>query len=676
MSFLYPSFLFALAAIAIPIIIHLFNFRRYKTVYFSNTKFLKEVKEQTDSRSRLKHLLVLLCRILAITFLVFAFAQPYIKRGPATDTAGKKTLSIFIDNSFSMGQTESDVPVLEIAKKKAGEIVSASNDDDLFQLLTNDFEGKQQRLIDKQEMLNEIKDVQISPVTRTLGEVLQRQREALAKGSTAKQAYVISDFQKSFADVSDTRADSTIRTSFIPLHSREAANVFIDTCWFESPEQVAGQAAKLLVRIVNLSNETLENGRLTLKINDQIKAISDFTADPNGIATDTITFNVNDKGWNRAELSIIDHPITFDDTYYFSYLVAVHLNVMAINQSVENQYLNALFSRDSFFVLKNVAYNQINYADLFKQQFVIINGVNQLSSGLNSQLKTFLEQGGSVAVFPDPAGADLSSYNNFLSSVNADLISSYVNSPKQVTMVNTRDPLFADVFQHLTQNITLPKCTGSFSFTKKTLTNAQPLLTCNDGSSLLTKYLAGKGILYVVAVPLNKDASDLSLSPVFAPMMYNMAVVRASAPANAYVIGKESTASVNVDLSTNEQVLRLKGATEEFIPAQRKAGSSVNVYLNNAITQSGFYALQDPSNQTRAWFAMNYNRKESDLNFLSNDELQKLSSPLKVKVITNADRNLGSLVTGQKLGLPLWKLSVLLVLLFIALEIALLKFWK
>ncbi|HYV92949.1 MAG TPA: BatA domain-containing protein [Chitinophagales bacterium] len=675
MSFLYPAFLFALAAISIPIIIHLFNFRRYKTVYFSNTKFLKEVKEQTDSRSRIKHLLVLLCRILAITFLVFAFAQPYIKHGGATETAGRKTVSIFLDNSFSMGQTQSDVPLLEIAKKKAGEIVSASNDDDLFQLLTNDFEGKQQRLIDKQEMLNEIKDVQLSPVTRTLDEVIMRQREAIVKGSGTKLGYVISDFQKSFADVSQVKADSTIRLSFVPLHSREAANVYIDTCWFESPEQVAGQAAKLLVRIVNHSNETRENGRLTLKINDQIKAISDFTADPNGIASDTITYNVSDKGWNRAELSIIDHPITFDDTYYFSYLVAQSLNVMVINEATGSQYLNALFSRDSFFVLKNVPFNQLNYADLFKNQFVIINSVKQLSSGLTSQLKTFLEQGGSVCMFPDLA-ADLSSYNLFLSGVNADLISSFENAPKQVTTVNTHDPLFRNVFQHFSQNITLPKCSGSFSFPKKTLTNAEPLLTCNDGSSLITKYQVGKGLLYVAAVPLDKDVSDLPLNAVFAPMMYNMAIVHTSANANAYIIGNEGKAMVNVDLGSDEQVLRLKGNNTEFFPAQRKSGSSVIVFFDNSITRSGFYALEDPTGATSAWFAMNYNRQESDLTFLSNDELQKVSSPLKVKVITNTERDLGVFVTGQKLGIPLWKVSILFVLLFIAFEIALLKFWK
>jgi len=84
MGFLYPSFLWALLAIAIPIIIHLFYFRRFRTVYFTNVRFLKEVKEQTSNRQKIRNLLVLLSRILALAFLVFAFAQPYLtkKGGP------------------------------------------------------------------------------------------------------------------------------------------------------------------------------------------------------------------------------------------------------------------------------------------------------------------------------------------------------------------------------------------------------------------------------------------------------------------------------------------------------------------------------------------------------------------------------------------------------------------
>ena len=65
MKFVNPYFLFGLLSVAIPVIIHLFNFRRFKKVYFSNVEFLKELKQETQKQSRLKHLLVLISRILA-----------------------------------------------------------------------------------------------------------------------------------------------------------------------------------------------------------------------------------------------------------------------------------------------------------------------------------------------------------------------------------------------------------------------------------------------------------------------------------------------------------------------------------------------------------------------------------------------------------------------------------
>src|ERR1700744_1284379 len=108
MHFLYPAFLFALAALAIPVIIHLFNFRRYQQVYFSNVQFLKEIQEQQSSRKNLKERLILATRMLAIFFLVFAFARPYIP-GQNTANAGKQqVVSIFVDNSYSMQTLNSE----------------------------------------------------------------------------------------------------------------------------------------------------------------------------------------------------------------------------------------------------------------------------------------------------------------------------------------------------------------------------------------------------------------------------------------------------------------------------------------------------------------------------------------------------------------------------------------
>ena len=94
MQFVNPLFLLGLLAISIPVIIHLFNFRKFRKVYFTNVKFIEELRQQTQKHSQLKHLLVLLMRILAIVSLVLAFAQPYI---PLNKNANKKEASFTIE---------------------------------------------------------------------------------------------------------------------------------------------------------------------------------------------------------------------------------------------------------------------------------------------------------------------------------------------------------------------------------------------------------------------------------------------------------------------------------------------------------------------------------------------------------------------------------------------------
>src|ERR1700741_496666 len=155
MNFLFPTFLIGLVAIAIPIIIHLFNFRKYKKVYFTNVQFLKELKQESDSKSKLKELLILAMRILAITVLVFAFAQPFIP-GKSKVNQGEKAISIYIDNSFSMENTNKKGTLLENAKQLATEIVGSFNASDKFQLITSDFEGKHQRFLSKEEFIEQL----------------------------------------------------------------------------------------------------------------------------------------------------------------------------------------------------------------------------------------------------------------------------------------------------------------------------------------------------------------------------------------------------------------------------------------------------------------------------------------------------------------------------------------
>jgi hypothetical protein len=174
MKFYYPEFLFGLLLIAIPVIIHLFNFRKFKKVYFSNTSFLKDIQQQTSSRRNIKERLILLSRILAITFLVLAFAKPYIPQENTVSANQSHLVSIYIDNSFSMEAVNQDGRLLDEAKRKAKEIVATYGLTDKFQLLSNDFNGSQNRLLDKEAFLEALDALEISARTNDYQQILNQ----------------------------------------------------------------------------------------------------------------------------------------------------------------------------------------------------------------------------------------------------------------------------------------------------------------------------------------------------------------------------------------------------------------------------------------------------------------------------------------------------------------------
>ena len=279
MSFVYPFFLFALAALAVPIIIHLFHFRRFKTVYFTNVKFLQELKEENSSRSRLRNLLVLLMRCLATAFIVFAFAQPFIPFNSGQTHEGRQAVSVFVDNSYSMAANEADVPLVEKAKQRAREIVAAYSSDDEFQVLTADFEGRHQRLVSKDDALRMIDEIKISPASQETQKVIARQRQTL-RNSTApnKMAFVISDFQENNTTNSAKNAtDSLVAVTLVPLQAVQKKNVAIDSCWLETPVPMLNQTNNMVVKVRNYGANDESNIRLTLTQNGQVKPVGNMS---------------------------------------------------------------------------------------------------------------------------------------------------------------------------------------------------------------------------------------------------------------------------------------------------------------------------------------------------------------------------------------------------------------
>lgn len=676
MQFLYPAFLFGLLALAVPVIVHLFYFRRFKTIYFTNVKFLKELKQETSARQKLKNLLVLLMRCLAIAALVFAFAQPFIPTGSAVKQ-GLKSVSVFIDNSNSMSAMDKDISLFDKAKFRAREIIQGYKDEDKFQILTNDFEGKHQRLLSKEDALAAIDELKISPAVRNMTEIMKRQKQVLnTSDRTLKIAYVISDFQKNISDFSP-KTDSLIDFNLIPLQAISEKNVAIDSCWFEIPVQMANQVNPLVVKVHNYSEEKVENVTLTLKYDGQEKPVGNLNIEAGTTVTDTINMSIQKTGWHQAELLITDYPVQFDDHYFFTFNVAEQIDVLCINEDATNRYLDAAFRGISYFKLSSVNSKSIDYSKLGNNKLIICNGLKSISTGLAQELFSYMKNGGNVLIFP-PENADLISYNAYLNSINAHELGAFVKSERKVSKINTTDFVFSDVYENANANLKLPTTTGSYPINEFAGKAHVKLLSNRDGSTYLAKYKVEKGNQYLCFSPLDEQYNDLvSSAEIFIPMLYKMSISTTKSSKIAYTLDKD--AFIESDVQSNsktDQVYKLKNGNEEIIPEQKTLLSSLIMRVNNLIKQAGFYTLIDEQKKNLQDFAFNFNRKESDLVCLTNDELKSKISPNIKLMDINSETNLTAMVGEKDQGIILWKWFVVFALIFLALESLIIRFWK
>ena len=676
MSFAYPTFLWALAAIALPIIIHLFYFRRFKKVYFTNVNFLKEVKEERSTRNRLKHLLVLLSRILTVAFLVLAFAQPFLPQKENVEQAkGEQSVSIYLDNSFSMGLRSSAVSLFDKAKQKAREIANAFPADTRFQLLTNDFEGRHQRLLNKEQFMAYLEETNISPQVRSLNEVLERQRQALAfSNAERKNLFMVSDFQRNGVDMEN---DTSFSIYMVPLQSAERRNLYIDSVWFDSPMRLFNQANKLLVRIVNAGDADVEDNRLELRINGKVKSIKEFNATAGSSVTDTINFTITETGWHNAILQLEDHEIDFDDTYFFTFEVTQQVNVFAINQAGTNPYLKTLFDNDKHFKFENRAVNKITDINSFpNQQLIVLNGLRQISSGLAQSLADYVTDGGSLLIFPGE-NIDFISYNSFLKSLHANTYTKLNDTRREIDKINTRQEVFKDVFERIPKNMDLPDATKSYDLTSFSNTTEEVILSFKDGGSFLSKYTIGAGgKLYITASPANAKYTSLPSHAIFVPMIYKIALGGSKSGRLAYTIGEDKFAETLLDSESNNPVFKLKGDAGESIPSTKTLGSKLIVGFDKNVKDAGIYELSN-NDKTLHNFGFNYNRRESVLDFFSLEELKKRFNFSNITFLE--DKNEGALqkrVGELNKGIELWKWCLLLALLFLLIETLLLRLWK
>lgn len=682
MKFVYPEFLWSLFALAIPVIIHLFNFRKYKTLYFSSLTFIKHVDQQTRSTQKLKHLLILALRLLALLFLILAFAQPFIPVEKEGSSGGNPVLAIYIDNSFSMTAKGTEGELISEAREMARKMINDATLETRILLSTNKMNGIEQRLITKIEALELLDKIEPIALTRKLDDVLNWQRAFIDKQHSTNQKigvrqYVFfSDFQQSSARFSTIKEDKTSFYYPVLLTPQKKSNCYIDSVWFSSPIQKIGQNNELNVRVVNSSNEELTNIELHCEVTG-IKRDVFLDLPKNNSITTVINYTETSSGYKSGKISLSDDQLFWDDDYFFSYFVDNGTSVLVVNGENKTSAVPLVYSLEKYYKLRTIEQNSCTLDDFKQVDLVVINGANDLPSGLAHQLEEFAQSGGSIALFPGK-NCQTASWNVLLSSLRLPLLGEVSTAGTKIDKLIYDDPFFTGMFEKRKEGLNMPAIKKIYRPITQGKSAFYELIRLQNGMPL---FLRSEGDLnaFLFTSSLDADFGTFTSNALFPSILLRIGEMSQRKTPISLTIGKEAFFPL-YKKQDNESPIHLKNNAIDFIPKIQQRGLINYVSLSGQealeLLDAGTYNLIDEKKE--GVISLNYDRAESIMTVYAKNEIIDQLKEQGIKNVSFSEINSGQSITKIDIDKPFeyWKLFILFCLLFILAELFVLKRWK
>ena len=669
MNFLYPQFLLGLLTLSIPIIVHLFNFRKTKKIQFSNNLFLKNIKEVSTAKRKLKHYLTLAARLLFILFLVLAFAQPFI---PGLKESLKNDLVyVYLDNSYSMSnEVAQDLTSLDQGISFIDELVDIYPQNTRFKLLTNEFLPSGDLLKTKNEIKDLLAEISFSGIGRTLEEANNRQlKDFLNVKEDKKDIFWLSDFQRStVGDWQRINFDTSANYYLVPFAYRAPDNVYIDSIYLSSPFLLENEKNSLIISFKNAGNKAVEDLPVKLFINDNQVANTSLTIVANGTLDESFELTQSLKRINRGKVSFEEFPVTFDNDFYFTLNVDARVDVLEIRSDQSSDNVAQVYANDKFFNFTSFPVDNLNYNAVDNTDLIVLNEVSTLSPSLANVLLGFLENNGTIAIIPAQQ-TDVNTYARILpvreKSVNGgDVLKATLRTP------DLSNPFFANMFIESDDIFEMPLGSGKIT----TLAPGETILSLRNRDPFLSRVVGNKNI-FLFAAPLKEEFTNFHQHAIFVPVMYRIASLSNVLSDDLYYSLNQSIVSLRVDSISKNVIYKLKNEDQELIPAQRILGRDLIMELPKNVMNTGYYDVFNDSGIKKV-LSFNYNPDESILAQYDLSALNEVAGNHENVNVYNADdtndftRSLRELHS----GIPLWKYMLIVSLLALLAEILIIRY--
>lgn len=677
MQLLYPEFLWGLLAISVPIAIHLLQLRRPQRVLFTNTGFIREVEMTTMRRRRLQELLVLAARVLAVTFLVMIFCQPFVPVADRNAQWAGSTVGVLIDNSGSMQAPGTVQPtVAQEAVNSASALGRSYGVSTHFKLL-GQRGGSLTRAAYEQAMSTQ------GMTGSQRGWGVAAVRSALQDDQLGS-LFLFSDFQKNEVEPGFWQHIRRVgEVVLVPQTARPAGNVYVDSVWLNDAFVRARTNIGLHIRVRNGGNDAVADCPVKVLLGG--RQVATFrVAVGAGQATETVTqVQVPDDKLAPGQVITGDAPVTFDNTYYFTMRPAAAIRIVEIGQEPATQ---RAYGREPLFAYSFAKPQTVNYAEVRQANLVVLHEVPQVDGGLREALASVVRRGGSVVVIPVNSPAAHASYHELFRALGIggeQWETSAAGTPvrQEVVMPSLRNPFFKDVFGAQPRQVTMPRVAPVLRMGQA----GTDILRLRDGAGYLTEFGNGAGRSYVFAAPFAEEYSDFAAHALFVPVLYRLAMLsyhtdqplayRLSAPTLALTMPAVTGTGQN---SRDEASYRLVRDSLTYIPAQRVQSGQLRLDVPTDLRTPGFYNLVRQG-KTVTTLAFNVDRQESELAAYSAVELRQLLGDKHPNVHVlegGAQPEAIARYQAEQAGQPLWRYCLLAALACLLAETLLVRFGR
>ncbi|GHA31324.1 membrane protein [Salinimicrobium marinum] len=643
MHFKYPELLYALFLLVIPLLVHLFQLRKFRKEKFTNVKFLRKASLQTRKSSQVKKWLILCTRLLLLAAIIFAFAQPFFPSDSNRAAVERETV-IYLDNSYSMQARGSNGILL---RRGVQELLEYLPVDATFSFFTNDAEFKN---VTAENLRNDLQQLTYSPNQLSWEAVQIKAGNYFSDNPGAsKNLITISDFQKK-RDSEVLTSGKGIYTRIVQMEPENITNITIDTAFIAARTL---DESTLTVGLKATGNPSAEIP-VSLYNNDHLLAKKTVSLKED-LSAET-TFKVTSENLPGGRISINDSGLNFDNQLFFSINKNDPVKVVVITNS-DDSFLRRIF-REPDFNLKSFSENRVDFNALTSANLIVLNEPEEISSPLAGTLRSLLQEDIYLALIPSE-GADLTTYNAFFREVGLPAFEQKSDQEKLITMISYAHPLYQSVFDEEVHNFQYPKVQSSYSLTG----NVIPVLSYENGEAFLFQ----KGNIFVFTGALNTENSNFQMAPLIVPTFFNIGNLALEASQLYYISGNSAKVDLNVSLGRDE-ILKVHSSDYSFIPRQQNFQRKVELYFDEAPEEAGHYSVVKDTSEISV-LSFNIDRTESNMDYIDITSSEGIT-------VSNSVSEVFREIDTENDTEALWKWFVIFGLLLLLTEMLILKFFK